>query len=276
MIYDINTCLNSLSFIQISVAFNFGCIIMQNNPVVSLFKILTSKSYAKADNYIREFTPKLKQCTDWIQKNDFDESTKEAYSMYSKLMCQHMKTFESMGKWWIKTKQDEPICFSHACLLLGFYGLLGLFAIPLTVGHHAEWATNALALFTNLTILTLLFFFALEVYRLFMHTTYEDLDDEEKKKIKTKYLILEIFLIILLLLTSFVLPLIFSTYDWQNYVLLNNIYDAAIILPYISFIICFLWYICNKIRNKITDKNISKNIKECESLFSAFKTLTGL
>lgn len=68
MIYDINTCLNSLSFIQISVAFNFGCIIMKNNPVVSLFKILTRTSYAKADNYMREFTPKLNNALNGFRK----------------------------------------------------------------------------------------------------------------------------------------------------------------------------------------------------------------
>ena len=71
--YDINSWKDCLSFIQLSVAFNFGCAILSNNPVIGLFKTLIKKSNQKATDYVQSFAPKLEKCLQYESKFNFEE-----------------------------------------------------------------------------------------------------------------------------------------------------------------------------------------------------------
>lgn len=264
--YDINSWKDCLSFIQLSVAFNFGCAILSNNPVIGLFKTLIKKSNQKATDYVQSFAPKLEKCTAWIHQNKLNSRNKEVYSTYTKLMYRHINTFESMGGWWIQATKEEPVCFSHASLLLGFYGLLELFLIPIA---NYDWAKSVLVVFTCLVLITLCFLLGVEIRRFKKH-------DEVNKDVRQKYLIGEIFLIVFYLIISFTLPCILAKHDLSILCFWNNIYDMAILLPYSSFVICFIWYIINLIINTIRDKKVSSEIKICESLYNEFKQQTGI
>lgn len=263
--YDVVDILKDyLSFIQISVAFNFVCVIFTDNPMIKLFRNLIHVTNKKASDYLDEYGPKLKQCSDWIHENKFNNDNSNAYLTYSKLIRQHISTFESLGTSWIKVKKDEPICFSHACLLLGCYGLLELFLIP--VLNTFEWMQSSLVIFTILVIIALMCLLFIEIRR-FRH-------DEISNNQRLKYLILEVFAILIFIVISFTLPFILLKFNISILILCDNIYVIAVLLPYVSFAICFLWYVLNFLHNKKREKKIVKDIDECEVLYNKFMLQT--
>lgn len=229
--YDIESWDGCLSFIQMSVALNLGSILLSKPPIEELFDYAIKQSKKESEVFRIEYSKKIAKCKDIItQKEDRDENLKIKYNNFVSI---YLKMNEYFGLRETYDKNVTPICFSYACLLLGVYGLLGLLIIP--VCDECAWGVNSFVLFSLFTSLALVVFLSIELWKRFIAS------NKSGEDLSKKYLVMEVNIIIVGLLIAFIFP--FCPYG----VLLVEaikpmVYNTAIILPYLSFVICFMLY----------------------------------
>lgn len=228
-----------LSFIQMSVALNIGCILVDKNPVERLFDAASSTSQNNSQNYIDEYSQKLNKCTKAVASTTDNDTY--AYSKLNKLISSYLKIDKSLKFLKEYSEEMSPICFSYACLLLSIYGLLSLLLIPIvavanksyTAIATADKAMDMLVLFSIFTTLFLIVFFIVEIVNRYGEKRLD-------KSHSTKHLVTFTCIIVVYLL-------IISIVSYCDYLNIESIhpyiYDISVILPFLSFIVCFLLYL---------------------------------
>lgn len=259
--YNMENWNGCLSFIQMSVALNFGSILVENK-IRKLFDSGRSQdnSYdgeciGTIEQYREEYCEKMKTCIQRIaEKKDLDS---KIYSDLNNLTSIYYKADEEFQMLNICRKLDT-ICFNYACLLLGIYGLVGLFVIPVTTS--SDFATAFFAIFSALTSLSLVVLLAIEV----MHRIKKE--GIIKGPLK-KYFKKEIFIILAFLTAS----AISATYISQSTEALDFIKlyvcDIPVILPYISFVVCFILILFDEHKYKNKNRRIQDYKKDFNRLY---------
>lgn len=259
--YDIDTWEGCLSFLQMSVALNLACIIVEENPIEKLFASVITQNERNIDDYRKEYDEKRDRCKKAFAKLPPKE---DAYLKYNELSIQHMKIDDSLVNLGLRARLASPLCFSYACMLLGLYGVLGLLLIP--IAEESNWALNTFIAFTGFVILTLFLFLCLEVEKSFVSK--EEVGREES----TKYLVREVYMILFCLMTAILLSSVHTT-EVLFEKIQPYIYDVTVILPYLSFIVCFFWYSLNRFLDKKVKKQVQKDEEKFEKVYKEFKDL---
>ena len=241
--YNVELWNGCLSFIQMSVALNVGCILVDKNPIERLFDTASSTSQNNSRNYIDEYSQKLNKCTKAVAST-IDGNT-DAYSKLNKLISSYLKIDKSLKFLKEYSEDVSPICFSYACLLLSIYGLLSLLLIPIVAVAHksctaiatVDRAMDMLVLFSIFTALFLIVFLIVEIANRYG-------GNQLDKSHSTKHLVTFTCIIVAyLLITSIV-----SYCDYLNLKSIHPyIYDISVILPFLSFIVCFILYLHDRI-----------------------------
>lgn len=219
-----------------SVALNLGCILVDKDPIKRLFDAASITNKKNIPTYIDEYSKKLSDCTKAVAL--VTENKSKAYLKLNKLISSYLKIERSLKFLKEYSEEVSPICFSYACLLLSFYGLLSLLLIPIATamnkgGIVADRAMDVLVLFSLFTGLWLIVFFIVEIVNRYGNKRLNKLHS-------TKYLVIFTCIVsVYLLIVSIV-----SCYNCLNLKFIYPyVYDMSIILPFLSFVVCFLLYL---------------------------------
>lgn len=259
---DCNSWVDLLSFIQISVALNLGYVLIKRNPFSVLFNtyiILDPERNCNLsiDNFRKEYGVLLDKCVKANRTSDLN-SLQKYHSLTAKYLNAH-KLFEKITV----CEKLDTICFPYACLLLGLYGLIGLYIIP----HCKESIfVHFYILLTICVILALLALLIIEV----VHRVHQEsvIRPAEKKYFSIEILLIAGVSIILTSITSCI-PV-----NFYNFIIDNMcFYDVSGCLSYISFIICFILGFIDNFKMKRIKQNLKKNLVDFKSEYVELQTL---
>lgn len=233
--YDFDTWGLCLSFIQVSVAFNFASILAPNR-IGMLFRTSEIKSID-----ISECVTKLGECQAKLEGNFSEETFKD----YNKVIASYLKLNNLYTEIAIYQKL-KPVCFEYACLLLGLYGILGLLIIP--ISNPSSCTTKFYIVFTGFVLLGLLSLLIIEVLLRFKKQVFPD----------DRSFVAEIFIVLICMLLSYIITQCNIPQDiWlccEKYIC-----DVSIFVPYLSFTVCFFIYLYDEYKKKSTNQGLEKN-----------------
>lgn len=261
---DFDTWKDCLSFLSISVIWNLGCILInkKDNPITRLFSSTIINNYEDTKAYRSEYSRRMDELNT-IFKSKENWNNVDIYLKYINLSVLHLNINDSYEDIEIHVRKSYPMCFSYACLILSFYSLLGLSLIPII---ELNWVLNAYTTFSAFVVLTLTILLIIEFYKLIFRKKEKDIDEN----FSTKYLVWEVYWALLGIGVSIKIS------DQQC---LSAIYSnlepyacyATIVLPYIPFIVCFIWYSIVRVISWIKLVKINKYKKEFDKLYDELK-----
>lgn len=243
---DINIWVNLLSFIQIAVAFNWGCVLIKRNPLNDLFNTYNIKGENNTNLSIEDFRKDYSKRLDSCREADGIGVNHPKFQEISALYLKIDRLFERATIY----RNLDTICFPYACLLLGMYGLLGLYSIP----HHAtERVLHYYILFTILAILVLLCLLVIEI----IHRTCKErvIQMPEKKYFTIEIIFLIIAYIVLACISEFIPDAIYDFIIQRCYFI-----EISAWLSFVSFVVCFVLVFIDNYRMRNIKKNISEDL----------------
>ncbi len=233
--YDFDTWVLGLALIQVSIAFNFASILAPNQ-IGMLFRTIKIKQ-----SDISDCVKIFGECQTKLE-NNFSEET---FNNYNRVIVSYLKLSNLYTETTVYQKL-KPVCFEYACLLLGFYGILSLFVIP--IYEPSSSITKFYITFTVFVLLGLLSLFIIEVLLRFKKQILPD----------DRSFVAEIFLIAIASLLSYIVSRCGIPQNiWmccQKYIC-----DISILVPYLSFTICFLLYLYDEHKKTSINKELEKN-----------------
>lgn len=259
---DCNTWVDLLSFIQISVALNLGYVLIKHNPFSELFNtyiILDPERNCNLsiDNFRKEYGELLDKCAKANRTSNL-----ESLQKYNSLTTKYLNAYKLFERITVCEKLDT-ICFPYACLLLGLYGLMGLYIIP-----HCEksYFVHFYILLTLCVIFTLFVLLIIEI----VHRVHQEpiIKPAEKKYFFIEILLIAGATIILTYITNCIPD------NFYNFII-NNLcfYDVSGCLSYISFIICFILGFIDNFKIKRIKQNLNKNLVDFKSEYVKLQAL---
>lgn len=257
--YDLENWEGCLSLMQLSVALNLGSILVENK-IKKLFD-----SDEKQDNSCKE------ECLGTIEEyqkvycgkmQDCIQKVGELNKMHGELNKLTSVYFKALDEFQILNvcKRLDAICFNYACFLLGIYGLLCLYIIPLA--RNSFMATSFIVSFSLFALVAIFVLLIIEI----MHRIKKE---GIIKWFFKKNFMYEIFIILLFIILSIGLALINTKYLlWGNSdASMQIICNLSVILPYASFIICFILLFIDNRRYKKKSRLIRDYKKEFIGLY---------
>ncbi|MBP3510608.1 MAG: hypothetical protein J6K19_01010 [Prevotella sp.] len=263
--YDFDIWEGCLSFLSLSVVWNFGCIWVKNNPIKRLFESVINKRDEDTKSYRDECGKRMEERTATLHSKD-NWQNKNVYLIFGKLVSQYLKVdkiFEDLQ--YCTQRIFDPVCFSYACFILGCHSLLGLLLIPVIKSQKLDWILNAFISFSAFVVITLFILLIIDIKLIF-----KGKNEDKDENFSTKYLVWEVFWVLLGILLSIILsnlPCISFIFSYLE----PYVYDATVILPYISFIVCFIWYLIGRIVSWENTKKAMKCKKEFDNLYDELK-----
>lgn len=244
---------------QLSVALNFGSILVENK-IKKLFdsneeqeNSCKEECLGTMEEYQKAYCGKMQDCIQKVGKfNKMHGELNKLTSVYFKALDE----FQILNV----CKRLDAICFNYACFLLGIYGLLCLSIIPLA--KDSFMATSFIVSFSLFTLVSIFVLLVIEV----MHRIKKE---GIIKWFFKKNFMYEIFIIILFIVLSIGLALLNIKYSlWTNSAaLMQVICNLSVILPYVSFIVCFILLFIDNRKYKKKSSIIRKYKKEFIGLY---------
>lgn len=263
--YDFDIWEGCLSFLSLSVVWNFGCIWVKNNPIRRLFESVINERSEDTKSYRDDCGKRMEERTTILHSKE-NWQNKNVYLIFGKLVSQYLqvdKIFQDLQ--YCTQRIFDPVCFSYACFILGCHSLLGVLLIPVIKSLKYDWILNAFIAFSSFVVLTLFILLIIDIKLIF-----KGKNGDKYENFSTKYLVWEVFWVLFGIVLSIILSKLSCLKSIFSY-LEPYVYDATVILPYISFIVCFIWYLVGRTISWRKTKKATKCKGEFDNLYDELK-----
>lgn len=248
--YSLQNMDSSLSLIQLSVAFNLGSILV--NQISKLFNSERKEfkiQWGDMEEVVLKFFKE--------PKRPIDETMKDVQKLTAAyLNCKNLNDQIAIYK------LNFPICFPYACMLLGVWGVVGLYTIPLV--KESGMMLNMLIYNSFFSILCLIGMIVLEIsFRMRADWAVRFVVN----KLNSHFIILFIVALAFITIIIAIIAYLFRNYYWlEPY--LSCLLNFFIILPFLSFVKCFLFNLYDEYKFNKTNEELKSTSETIDALLS--------
>lgn len=233
MILDFSVIANYLAFIQLAVAFNFAFVAFGNKLEEKriIFKI-NRPFYVKNKTYIQKIEEEI------IKELNSVVKTTLYRDIYAREWGYYKQRIKGVMNLILRLKYNQPYYLGPVSMIVGIYCIFQLLFIPEL--ECSVIRQHLYSFYSIIMIISLLIYLKKEFNSvIFVWKNCRDLEKIKEFRKKDREYLKPIF-IIAIFLSLF--PLINSCEKLSNFIDLNYLFYASLVIPYIAFIVCFMYY----------------------------------